>query len=251
MHLDHNNLPMQADGDKEDQLHRSGMILTAMALGSKKHAWVQILVRQNWVKLMNSRGVYKRHFDGDPKNVSGDQLIPMFCFLTKSAGGNRTHRVYLKDLYKSLFLRLGFAQNFLTLEGRPKIPDFLLLRVLPLMPRIHPIAYPVSLVLDLLLIPMVLSLLLPVWRDDSVFPVKRTQDDVDHNNLILTLLLCRKYFPTPVSFFAYWLLFKICPINYGVTKLGASDNVSGSLMWYHRKESGGNPEVAEMVIDLL
>lgn len=251
MHLDCNDLPMQSDGDRQDQLQRVGMILVARLFQSHKHVWIQILVRRNWAQLVYSRGIYVRHVGGSPHNVSCDQLLPVFGFLTISKFVNSTHRLYLNDIIKKMFLRLGFAQNFETIEGKPKVPDFMFIRVLPFLVRYHPILYPLAFVFDLLLIPMALASCLPVWADDSILPRKRSLDDVDHNNLIITLLICRRYLTTPLSMLAYWLMFKVMPTNYGVTKLGAKDPVRGSLMWYHRAESGGNPEVAEMIIDLL
>jgi len=85
----------------------------------------------------------------------------------------------------------GFAQNIVDgLDGEPghiKIPDFMLLRALPLFVRISKLLYPVAVFVDLYLVVAALSACGPVWADGSLLPHKRTPDDVDHNCTIVTL----------------------------------------------------------------
>lgn len=247
MHTDEYGLPMQADGDRQDQLNRVGLLLTALWLSPIKGTNGLRLLGGLFNLLQPRRGVYTR-FTGSPENnVTADQLLPVLaCYISA-----RNKRGALWMLFR-LLCRLGFAQNTRKIEGgKWKLPDFMLLRALPLLCRIHWVTYPLALIADLYLLVTALACRLPVWRDDSLLPVKRSPDDVDDNNAICTFVTCRKILPTPVSIVAARLYGALRPVNYGVTKLGAENNIIGALRWYHRAESGGNPEVAEVYRELV
>lgn len=257
MHLDQYGLPQQNDGDVEDQLQRIGMIIVAETLTLKN---LSKLGRTCAFAIMKSgrltagRGIYKRHSSGDPRNVSADQLISALGALVVLRW-----REEILDLFVATYRRLGFAQNFRRIHDNSehwKIPDFLLIRALPLFARAHWALYPLAVVVDVLLLPLAIGVILPVWRDDKLIPVKRTPDEVDDNNTILTLAVCRARMPTPLSYFAAKLFARIRPWNYGCASETAArgpvetanqfawDPVNGALRWYHRKENGGNPQIA-------
>jgi hypothetical protein len=189
-------------------------------------------------------GVYMRHQHGDPANVSADQLVSACA--AHVAEGN-TKQVLL--LAARCIARLGFAQNYKdgldASKTRWKLPDFMALRALPLFMRAHVLLYPAAVIADVLLLLLSISAVGPVWRDDTGFS-KRGPDDCDHNVSVLTLAVCRHRMPTPLSWLACKIFAKYCPETYGTIKLGEPNRVQGALAWYHRAESGGNPEIAEM-----
>lgn len=247
MNIDSNGLPVQSDGDAEDTLQRTGMITVGIALGGDLNAVpIDDLHLGHGLKRMlqvdGRPGVYKRHPTGNANNVSADQLVSAAAawLVTKERG-------QLGLMFLRLLSRLGFAQNYRKMhEGTLKVPDLMVFRALPLMARIHPILYPIIPIIDLLLLPLAVQTMMPVWHDNTLIPHRRSQDDTDDNNTILTLAACHDRLPTPISKLACWLYKIGRPVNYGVTKLGAANNVQGALEWYHRKESGGNPEIAAL-----
>lgn len=266
MNLDKFGLPCQADGDRNDQLQRCGMIVTALEMGGGRGfeslAFQERLEQAISNELQVSPGVYTRYIGGNPDNVSADQLIGalaahVVCGNTKQIG------------YMALAMarRAGFAQNKkdgLNADTKTKTPDFMLLRALPLFARMHWGMYPIAVIVDILLILAALAAVGPVFPDGSLIPHKRGPDSVDHNNTILTLAACSYRMATPLSWLARKLFTRFCPwnygccesykVDYGMFKSGFPVIVSphkyhpvyGSLRWYHRKESGGNPEIAEL-----
>lgn len=242
MHVDQYGLPVQADGDKQDQLNRVGLVLLAHHLLKKpilgtefEGCWL------NEHRLEPARGIYTRYVGSPDWNVSCDQLIPILCYRLASRD-----RVGLIDAFMAMLGRLGFSQNYRTLDGKLKIPDLMAFRTLPIFCRIHWCLYPLICLVDVLLLVFALGSNLPVWPDDSFRPRSRSQDDVDDNNLIATLWTAREILPTPLSIGAIWIYTRIRPLNYGVTLLKKTGNVNGAMHWYHRSESGGNPEIATL-----
>lgn len=263
MHLDKYGLPVQADGDANDQLQRCGMIDAAfMIRGSTVPLGASIV----WtcgaaiVALLQSRpGVYVRFIGGPTDTVSADQLIAALA--AHVASGSKS-QVWL--MFKAMMKRFGFAQN--TKDGlngsiQTKTPDFMFFRALPLFCR-RPLLYPIALFTDALLVLLALSAVGPVWKDSGGFK-RRSPDDVDDNNTILTLAVCRIRCPTPLSYLAIKLYSWLRPWNKGCIYTGTKyidlpvdapveyrnnyyHPVYGALRWYHRAEAGGNPEIAEM-----
>ncbi len=273
MHVDSYGLPVQADGDANDQLQRCGMIMAAHCLRNDFYEieqWeVNCLVALDSGVFEHSPGVYVRHVGGDTNNVSADQLIAALA--AHVAAGNIGQ---ISAMFKACIKRFGFAQNVKdgldAKNHRSKLPDFLFVRGLPLFTRAHWLLYPVSLLSDLLLVLQALAAVGPVFPDGSFLPHKRGPDDVDHNNTILTLAVCSHIRPTPLSWLARKLFGKFCPNNrgtalrekmdmperlvkvfgpcndYEVVTCNKFHPVYGSLRHYHRAEAGGNPEIAEM-----
>ncbi len=256
MFLDEYGLPTQRDGDKNDQLQRVGMIVTALCL-KEEIGFRELLERMIFrgalaVELQPKPGIYTRYVGGDPENVSADQLIAALCAHVADYDWKQ-----VRLMFKACVKRFGFAQNVkdgLNGSEKKKIPDYLALRALPLFVRAHWLCYPLAVVVDLLLVFAALAACGPVWRDDKGFS-KRSPDDVDDNCTIATLAVCRKRMPTPFSILACKLYGKLRPWNLGCRmniKKGAwwgtyeFHPVQGSLAWYHRAEAGGNPEIAEL-----
>ena len=260
MNLDSNGLPVQANGDANDQLQRCGMIAVAGLLKSD----ASDALTQNCIDAVSSNellqpkpGVYVRHIGGDPANVSADQLIAALAAHVALGNTKQVLWIFLRCV-----MRLGFAQNYkdgLSGQEKIKIPDFMALRALPLFCRIHPIFYPLTIIADLSLLLASCSAVGPVWRDDRGF-TKRGPDDVDDNNTILTLAVCRYKMPTPLSWLATRIYGKLRPWNYGCCEtatIGPLESVIytypnsyhpvyGALRWYHRKENGGNEAISTM-----
>lgn len=263
MFLDGNGLPVQQDGDANDQLQRCAMIVAGVYLDKSDFARnVKVTglvlpgrcVNALEKELQPRPGIYNRYPGGDERNVSGDQLISALAAW-----------IALRDFAQAgwltlrILLRGGFAQNTRDMYGRTdwKLPDYIFIRSLPLMCRVHWALYPLALVFDVLLVLSALAVALPVWRDDKGF-TKRTPDDVDQNVSVMTFAVCRAVMPTPFSMLASKLFSKLMPWNYGCMKPDTSmglqnvyfENfyppVYGALRWYHRAESGGNPEIAEL-----
>jgi hypothetical protein len=257
MHLDQYGLPCQADGDRNDQLQRCGMIITARGLSAEQglSGFELTCGLALLTKLQPQPGVYVRYIGGATDNVSADQLIAALC--AHIANGTR-RQAWL--MFVTMCKRFGFAQNYkdgLNADTKTKLPDFMLLRGLPLFARMHPSLYVFTLLADALLVLAALSAVGPVFRDGSIVPHRRGPDDVDDNNTILTLAVCRARMPTPLSWLAVKLYSWLRPWNYGCRGIRGIDYgqtvvenmykpVYGALRWYHRAENGGNPEIAEM-----
>lgn len=233
MNLDSNGLPVQADGDANDQLQRVGMIVVGAALGGNDSVLPQQLVVDCFAALVPGgeltpeKNVYRRNSAANPNTCSADQLIPVIA-----------HRA----IHKLPVPRRLFAQNTHTIEGKRKLlPDLLFLRAAPLYFRHSVLRY----LFDLLLPMMAYFATGKVWKDDQGF-ADRSPDDVDDANGIITMAVCHDINPTPMSKYACRLYARRRPTNFGVTKLGAQNNIQGALEWYNRAESGGNPELAAL-----
>lgn len=258
MFKDKYGLPIQSDGDNRDQLQRVGMIATAEAL---RECDTLTEVPTYWalfIGLQESPGVYKRSVEGATNDVSADQLI---ATLSVHVAYGHTRQVWL--MLKECLRRFGFAQNYkdgLNGDTRTKIPDFMFVRALPLFARLHWSLYPFTLLADFLLVLLALSACGPVWKDGAILPSKREATDVDDNNTVITLAVCRKRMPTPLSILACKLYGKLRPWNMGcyaeddpveteglrVFNPNYYHPVYGALRWYHRARSGGNPEIAAL-----
>lgn len=283
MNLDSHGLPVQSNGDANDQLNRCGLIAVAGQIDKdlpREHYWlwfscIATLVGSHQVK----PGVYVRYVGGNANNVSADQLLPVLCAWICLRDWSQAGLMFIR-----MVNRLGFAQNYTdgieaasnvnsvsrkietNVEKEPqsglsgerwKLPDFMALRALPLFARTHWSLYPVALVADLFLVFAALASCGPVWRDDRGF-TKRSPDDVDDGVLICTLATCRAIMPTPLSWLACKLYGRLRPWNYGCnggveyvnssvgTTFVTYRPVFGSLRWYFRAESGGSPEIAEL-----
>lgn len=252
MNLDENGLPVtiNPDGtqDRNDQLQRCGMISTANALLGRGSDRTLLAL---YFDCQPQRGTYTRYRTGSPDNVSADQLI---AALGAWVSLGNYYQVNL--MWRAMWRRFGFAQNNkdgLNDDARSKIPDFMLLRALPLFGRGLHWFYPFVLLMDVLLVLLALSAVGPTWKDGGGFK-RRGPDDVDDNNTILTLAVCRARMPTPLSWLAVKLYSKFRPWNYGCIGLDRNGYkhyniykpVYGALRWYHRAENGGNPEIAEL-----
>jgi hypothetical protein len=96
----------------------------------------------------------------------------------------------------------------------------------------------------------------PTWLGDlnacgdaslRCYQASKDLDDVgDDLNTLLTLVFFYLVKPTHLSKQAliYYLINR--PPSYGTLTMGEVDHVLGALAWYFRKESGGNPYLAEM-----
>lgn len=237
MNLDKYGLPVQANGDAQDQLQRCGMIAAASYLIATHtvlgHTCDLAMLGITQKTLQPRPGIYTRFIDGPIDTVSADQLISA---LAAHVAGRDWKQVYY--MFIRLLQRGGFAQNVqdITPSGPSnpwKVPDFMLLRALPLLTRSFILFYPLVLVADLYLIIMSIS---------AVIYSRQSLDNVDQNNTILTLAVAQDIMPTPISFIAR----KVFKWFLGPNNAGLPNRVYGSLLWYHRAASGGNPEIAEM-----
>lgn len=228
MHLDSYWLPMQADGDRADQLQRVGMIAVAEQINPEVKTG--ILARLALEVLIQPRpGIYTRFVGATVDDVTGDQLLPAFAYWALTRNVEQ-----LKLMTKAMLLRFGFAQN-IRKQGETDvktIPDFIALRVLPLICRISPILYILLIAVDVLLILEVITRLIVAYKDP---------EDVDDNNLVISLLVCKHRLPTPTSLLALLIY----------TRLRPHKTPYQALAHYHRSESLGNPEIAELYKPLL
>jgi hypothetical protein len=136
MNLDKDGLPVQLDGDANDQLNRLGMIIVASYVErdfSQNHYLLNCF-HAITTFLQPSPGIYLRHRYGNQRNVSADQLLPILCVWTMGC-----HKIQKKRMLVSMLKRFGFAQNIVDgLNGdneKRKIPDFMLFRAMPLFAR--------------------------------------------------------------------------------------------------------------------
>lgn len=224
MHLDAYGLPIQSDGDAEDQLNRVGLLVSSFAILDQLNEETLSFAMTARASLQVD-GVYKRHVNGNHENVSADQLIPMAC-----AWRLLGYRVQLNQMYRRMINRFGFAQNIVDgLNGdhvTKKIPDFMFLRAAPVFFRDTKWRY----FWDIYLFVLVIG----DW-----FYLKTDKDPADVNVTACTFLVALKVNPTFVSKLAWKLWRKLRP---------------GLEFWierYHRAEAKGNPEVGDLLIKAI
>ncbi len=228
MNIDKYGLPVQLDRDASDQLQRVGMLAIAYELqGARIKS-----ITDPWRALLNllqpAPGVYTRFTGATTDDVTGDQLIPTIAYWALI--GNLSE---LGLMWRRLFV----AQN-IRKQGEPNVhtfPDIMVFRSSPLFFRAHWLLFPVTLFIDAFL---VLAVLFNLLQNKGL-------DDVDDNNLIVTLTVCRARMPTPLAYLACRIYATFRKENYGSLKYNAHP-VIGAILWYHRPEwpSYGNPEIA-------
>lgn len=226
MHLDSHGLPCQANGDCSDQLQRVGMIGVGNILNPASALPISCDIAL-YSLLQISPGVYSRFSGATAKDVTGDQLVPVFAYWTLT---RRTDQLEL--MTDSLIMRLGFAQN-VQKDNDPTVktvPDFILLRTLPFLVRLSPYMYPVAFFTDILLILAAISCVLQADAQDT-----------DDNNIVITLATCKAVMPTPLSLLA-------CKIYKYFRK---PPGPAGALRDYHAASTGGNPEIAELWVPIV
>jgi hypothetical protein len=232
MNVDENGLPIQSDGDKNDQLNRLGYIAAVSAL-TPREQYCQVspsIALWGMSSLLQiSPGVFTRYHGGDPNDVSADQLIPVLCGFTAWSYKKNIRRMFI-----SMMKRFGFAQN--TVDGlngdykTKKLPDFMFFRAMPLFCRASWWTYPLAWIFDLYLFVLALG---------DYYYLKTDKDPADVNNTFLTISVCALIKPTLWSILAKELWLRLCP------------NIYERLQRYHRAESGGNPDLAEIALPLL
>jgi hypothetical protein len=245
MHIDSFGLPCQSNGNCEDQLNRVGLIALACFFNypevepTEFDALCDDSISDPMGLLVYEPGIYTRHSRSGPGDVTADQLIPVLAYHV--AQGDK---VNIGLMFTAMVKRFGFAQN-VHKDNDPStktIPDIMVFRTLPLFARYTRWLYPVAVVVDIYLIIMVITL---------IISSSNSPDEVDDNNMVATLLTCLLVRPTFISKLAAKLYRRFRPTNYGVTNLGEKNTIMGSFIWYHRAETQGNPELAEMFRPLI
>ena len=266
MYIDSYGLISQQDGDVGDSLHREGMYAFGKWLIYDREkntiAINEIPERRDPAQIMSKfevePGIYVRHPDptrwsSNPDTTSRDQIIPVIAYCAAYQDYARLWR-----LFKATLERGMFAQNVLdTGEGETqrKVPDTMIGH-LGLFIRAGgywtaPL-YPLLMVTDLAdLVGTILEVVPVHWEETGKRLRSRDLGDVDDNNSIIAHLMAVKFKPTPISWLNRQVYAMTRPLNYGNTKLGESNRVMGALVWYHRREAGGNEEIAELYRPLI
>jgi hypothetical protein len=267
MYIDSYAVIVQKDMDGGDTLHREAMYAFGKQLrlnldrnqvfieapSSRRPASEDIISR-----FEVSPGIYIRHPDptkwySNPETTSRDQVLPVIAYCAVVEDYPRLWR-----LFKATMDRGMFAQNVLRLgdgEAEKKIPDPMHLNMAQFIRAggwwTAPF-YPALFFFDAVEIVGTALTALPLhFKDDHWIPRWKTEDDVDDNNVVVQHLLAAVYKPTPLSEFNRYLYVITRPKNFGNTILGEKNPVMGALRWYHRREIGGNPEMAELYRPLI
>lgn len=113
--------------------------------------------------------------------------------------------------------------------------------------------WPYHLIADLFFIPSVLEScgIVPRWKHETKRFVWPDGNDVDDRNLILGLMLSYFRQPTPISWLCRVTYSKFRKQNFGNALLNEKSKVMGSLSWYFREQSGGNPFIAEQLRPII
>lgn len=222
MHVDTWGLPVQANGDAQDQLQRTGMIAIGQILNNR----VPMLISDPYlyVGLVNHlqpiSGKYTRFVHGPLNTATGDQLIPVAAYWTVCRNRPELHA-----------MNHIFAQNRVDIfTGRKTLPDFILLRMLPFLMRAHWILYPLTIILDLGLL---MAIIVRIYQGSLT--------DTDDNNTIITVAVCKAIMPTPLSLLSAKLY----------KRFRRAPGLVGALRDYHAARTGGNPEVAELWVPIV
>lgn len=261
MYIDSYAIISQQDGDGGDALHREGMYAFGQWLrydGQTNTAVIlELPERQDpgriLAKFEVEPGIYVRHPDphrwySDPNTTSRDQLVPVIAYCAAYQDYERLAR-----LYQATASRAMFAQNILRAgdgHKEAKVPDTMI-GTLGLFIRAGgwwtaPL-YPVLFVTDAADLMATILNVIPLHWEESHHRLRLTeQRDVDDNNTIIAHLVAAHFKPTPLSWLNRQIYALTRPLNYGNTEFGESNPVMGALTWYHRREAGGNPEIAEL-----
>lgn len=222
MHVDIYNLPIQSDGDAQDQLQRTGMIAVGQLINNK----VPMIIPDPYLyaglvtHLQPLHGKYTRFVNGPLNTATGDQLIPVAAYWTMTRNRHELHA-----------MNHIFAQNTVDIfTGKSTLPDFILLRMLPFLMRAHWALYPLAILADILLI---LSVLIRIHQGSLT--------DTDDNNTIITIAVCKAIMPTPLSLLAAKLY----------KRFRGAPGLVGALRDYHAARTNGNPEVAELWVPIV
>lgn len=266
MYIDSYALIAQQDGDVGDSLQREGMY----AFGR----WMRYDDRTQTVYLSEppgrrdpkkiiakfevAPGVYVRHPDptrwsSDPDTTSRDQVVPVIAYCAAFRDYPRLARLFGASAARGLF-----AQNTLPINEGPehrKVPDTMI-GTLGLFIRAGgwwtaPL-YPLLFITDTAdLIATVLATI-PLHWEESTHRLRISEPrDVDDNNSVIAHLLALRFKPTPVSWLNRQIYAATRGRNLGNSQLGETNAVMGALAWYHRREAGGNPEIAELYRPLI
>lgn len=253
MNLDQDGLPMRKDGDKSDQLKHTAMIAIAEKLSHNALLPVSpAYAIMNFHQVKNKPGTYSRYRNDNPRNTNADTLVVVFAaFLVHDV------KRQLGNFMRALLKRGGFAQNNLkVVDGveKWKRPDFLLIRLLPLLVRTSKWLSPLAYLFDFLLVLQVMKNLFPFKRN-GILPRLKVEDDLDDNTLIAVLTAAAVKYPTAISRFATRLFANGRRQNLGcrgyhVAKSKMIEDmhhpVIGALRWHHRGGTGGNPQIADL-----
>lgn len=262
MHIDAYSIIVQEDQDGGDSLQREGMYAFGKFLRKiDDHTYsVEELPERNDPKKIMDKfevepGIYVRHPDkskwySNPWTTSRDQIVPVLAYCAAYEDYERLWR-----LTKVSLKRFLFAQNFYENgEGKEKkglkVPDTYIAHM-GLFIRAGgwwtaPF-YPLLYFFDTLDTVGILLNEIPItWSESQKRLRRKSLNDVDDNNQIITLLMAYHFKPTPISAFNRWLYTKTRSTNNGNLVLGEKNTVMAALSWYHRKDLGGNPEIAEL-----
>lgn len=266
MYIDAYALIVQQDLDGGDTLQREGMYAFGKWLRYSKNPNVLIVdeipERRDPKKIMDKLevkpGIFVRHPDpnkwySNPDTTSRDQLVPVIAYCGAYQDYPRLWRLFKATLKRGLF-----AQNTKRAGDGPrrwKMPDTMLAH-LDLFIRAGgywtaPL-YPLLFVTDTIDLIGTLLQQIPIhWEQTAKRLRFKEPRDVDDNNVIISHLMAATFKPTPIS----WLNRQIYSLtrrtNYGNTIKGETNPVMGALVWYHRFENRGNPEMAELYRPLI
>lgn len=269
MIIDRDHLLVKADGNGGDTLQVSGFAGLGFFL---KFGYLPEFGTQAAKLCYIGKGKWVRHpkpvlkedsFWKDPGLTTRDQLLSAFVLSRLS----NNWRVLLHTTF-ALMMRVGFAQNTRSTDGKIRIPDFmhpfLGLVIRSWFPLSLPL-YPLLIIFDLcLLVGILLDCFGPTWVHEKKKFAKRNPNDTDDDNAVLQLAVAVKWMPTPISFLARKTHARFRPWSYGCTDAetldiakkrphgsGTHSPVFGALRWKHRSESTGDPEVAALWKDSI
>ncbi|MGE4132157.1 MAG: hypothetical protein AB7F86_11005 [Bdellovibrionales bacterium] len=266
MYVDAYAIIVQQDGDGGDSLQREGMYAFGKWLRYQESSNTLIIVeppeRQDSSKILDKfevePGVYVRHPDpekwySNPDTTSRDQLVPVIAYCGAYQDYPRLWR-----LFKRVMARGFFSQNTVragdNIRGR-KIPDTFLAH-LDLFIRAGgywtaPL-YPVLFVTDTIDLIGTLLNQVPIHWENTARRFRWVEPrDVDDNNVVIGHLMAMAFKPTPISWLNRQIYSWTRRMNNGNFVRGESNPVMGAMVWYHRKEHRGNPEMAELYRPLI
>lgn len=266
MYVDSYALIVQQDGDGGDTLQREGMYAFGKWLrynSADNTVYINAIPERRdtakiFDKLEVKPGIYVRHPDpnkwySNPKTTSRDQMIPVLAYCAAYEDYPRLWR-----LFKATAQRGMFSQNIKRAGAGHKefkVPDTFLGH-LSLFIRAGGYwtapFYPLLFLTDSVsLVGSILHLIPIHWEQTNKrFRFKEARD-VDDNNAIIYHLMSAKFKPTPISWLNRQLYALTRQANNGNYLLGEDNHVMGALVWYHRRQNRGNPEMAELYRPLI
>lgn len=248
MHRDNLGLIVQANGDGGDCAARTGNYYFAHGSVPQFRHELQLLINSDGKLIRHPGTATSAPFWSDPQETSRDQTEAVLLTCLQLRQANLFERVWKGNVRFGLMYLNGDLVSPQMHAARIRASNF----------GRSVFAVPLLMALDVvgLIGNALLSCgMLPRWKHETREFVASSDADNVGDDVLFTqhLLFALMNGPTPAAMYAANLVRERKPTNYGNTLLDNPEDspLMGALSWYHRADSGGNPEIGEVYRPLV